>query len=102
MGPPNVKNCPKLWFLATGMAKAVAVSEVLEDSNLVKHVKFISFDTTASNTERNTGACVMLQQKLQLLSLPDVTFTNLLWIRQKNTIHTLRLSQISNQFFFIN
>jgi len=52
------------------MAKAVAVSEVLEDSNLVKHVKFISFDTTASNTERNTGACVMLQQKLQLLSLP--------------------------------
>ena len=54
----------------TDVAKAAAVSEVLEDSNLVKHVKFISFDTTASNTERNTGACVMLQQKLQLLSLP--------------------------------
>jgi len=38
--------------------------------------------TTASNTERNTSACVMPQQKLNNFWAyhADVTFTNLLWM----------------------
>jgi hypothetical protein len=57
---------------STGEAQAAAVYSLLQDWNLTNRVQLMSFDTTASNTGRKGGACILLEQKLQrkLVSLP--------------------------------
>lgn len=56
---------------ATGEAQAAAVFTLLEEWNISDGVRCMSFDTTASNTGRKAGACVLLEQKLNrdLISL---------------------------------
>lgn len=46
--------------------------EALQKWNLIDQVQFMSFDTTASNTGRNTGVCLLLQMKWnkEFISLP--------------------------------
>jgi len=48
----------------SGEAQVAAVHSVLQGWNLTDHVRFMSFDTTASNTGNKTGACVLLEQKI--------------------------------------
>ena len=65
LGIPKVPN-------GTGIAQATAVFDMIQEWEITDDVKFMSFDTTASNTGRKAGACVILQEKLrkELLSLP--------------------------------
>lgn len=49
----------------TGDAQATAVYAALDDWNLINQVNFMGFDTTASNTGIKTGACVLLEQKME-------------------------------------
>ena len=49
----------------TGAQQAKAVVETLDEWGLKEKVVAISFDTTASNTGRNQGACVLIEQELQ-------------------------------------
>jgi hypothetical protein len=49
----------------TGEAMATAVYEALQDWNLCDRVQAMCFDTTASNTGNNLGACPLLQVKLE-------------------------------------
>lgn len=55
----------------TGQAQATAVYEAVEDWGVSDNISAMCFDTTASNTGRLAGACVLLEQKLgrKLLSL---------------------------------
>jgi hypothetical protein len=54
---------PKL-ISGTGEAQACAVYKLLVEWRLTDSVKAMCFDTTASNTGHRTGACVLLEQKL--------------------------------------
>jgi hypothetical protein len=47
-----------------GESQASAVYEALNDWNIADMVRAMCFDTTASNTGHNTGACVLLERKL--------------------------------------
>ena len=49
----------------TGAAMANAVVDALEEWNITDRIVGMSFDTTASNTGRTNGACVIMQQKLE-------------------------------------
>ena len=49
----------------TGEGQATAVTKTLEDWNLKRRVIGLSFDTTSSNTGCRTGACVLIEQKLE-------------------------------------
>lgn len=44
---------------------------LVQEWNLADRIKFMSFDTTASNTGAYSGACVLLEQKMgkELISL---------------------------------
>lgn len=48
----------------TGEEQANAVIDALNDWDLTDKIQAISFDTTASNTGRLKGACVLLEQKI--------------------------------------
>lgn len=56
----------------TGDEMATAIYNLLEENQLLDSVEALCFDTTASNTGRINGACVILEQKLEkdLLYLP--------------------------------
>lgn len=62
---PKLKN-------STGREQANAVYNALIDWEITKNVEFLCFDTTASNTGRLNGACVLIEQKLNkdLIYLP--------------------------------
>ena len=49
----------------TGAQQAKAVVETFDEWGLKEKVVAMSFDTTASNTGRNQGACVLIEQELQ-------------------------------------
>ena len=49
----------------TGLQQAKAVVEALDDWDLKQKVVAMSFDTTSSNTGRQQGACVMIEQELE-------------------------------------
>jgi len=49
----------------TGQAQASATFELLKLWEVSEDVIGMSFDTTASNTGPTSGACVLLEQKLQ-------------------------------------
>jgi hypothetical protein len=57
---------------SSGEEQAIAIYECLHEWGLLKTVKAMCFDTTASNTGRLKGACVILEQMLgrELLYLP--------------------------------
>jgi len=57
-----------LNYCGTGEAQAAAVHGALEDCNLTDHVNFMAFNTTSSNTNSKTGACVLLEQKMTVVA----------------------------------
>lgn len=57
-------NVPSLKS-GTGKNQADAVYNTLEDWNLCEKVGAMSFDTTATNTGKHKGACVLLENKLK-------------------------------------
>lgn len=62
--------CPKLPS-GSGENQAVAVHAALNQWNVAEKIKGMCFDTTSSNTGDNSGACVLLEHKLnaELLAL---------------------------------
>lgn len=64
LGVPKLPN-------GTGQAEATAVFNLIQEWNLGDRIKFMCFDTTASNTGIHAGACVLLEEKLgrNLISL---------------------------------
>ena len=50
---------------SSGKAQAKAVLDALQDWNLDDQVQIMCCDTTASNTGRLYGACVLLEQRLE-------------------------------------
>jgi hypothetical protein len=63
VGVNQLLGVPKLGS-GTGEAQASAVAQLLSEWGLVDRVGGMCFDTTASNTGRRNGACVLLEQKL--------------------------------------
>jgi len=49
----------------TGQNQAEAVFQALEEWGLIDHVQALCCDTTASNTGRLKGACIILEQLLE-------------------------------------
>ena len=49
----------------TGQSQANAVVTALEEWGLTENVIGMSFDTTASNTGRKNGACILIEAKLE-------------------------------------
>ncbi len=64
LGVPKLPN-------ETGEAEATAVFNLIQEWNIANRIKFMCFDTTASNTGLQAGACVLLEKKLgrDLISL---------------------------------
>ena len=48
-----------------GLQHAKAVTKALDEWNLKEKVVAVSCDTTASNTGREQGACVWIEQELE-------------------------------------
>lgn len=68
----------------SGKEQAKSVHELIEKWEIADRIQFMSFDTTASNTSVNNGACTLLEEMLgrELLSLAcDTTFWNLLLLQ---------------------
>jgi hypothetical protein len=63
-GISQLLGVPKIAS-GTGEAQAVAVKRLLDEWNLSDRVGALCFDTTASNTGKKVGACVLLEKKLQ-------------------------------------
>ena len=63
-GTSQLLNVPKLPN-GTGSEMAKAVVKALEDWDLTERIGGMSFDTTSSNTGRNNGACVLIEQQLK-------------------------------------
>ncbi|XP_025405317.1 uncharacterized protein LOC112679643 [Sipha flava] len=63
---PNTEQLPGVPELSAGTGYEVssAVYDSLEDWSLLHKVQAFVFDTTASNTGRLNGACVLLEHKL--------------------------------------
>src|SRR6218665_3283140 len=57
LGVPQLPN-------GTGQAEATAVFSLIQEWDLAGRVKFMCFDTTASNTGAQAGACLLLEKKL--------------------------------------
>jgi len=55
LGEPKIPN-------GTGKAQSTAVYDLLKEWNLIECIYFMSFDTTASNSGVNSGACVFLEK----------------------------------------
>ena len=45
----------------TGLNQAMAIKDILEEWNIVKQCVATCFDTTASNTRKFTGACILME-----------------------------------------
>jgi len=67
----QIINVPQLER-STGKEQAAAVCSALQEWGLCDIVQALCFDTTASNTGRLNGACILIEQKLgkDLLYLP--------------------------------
>ncbi|KAG0728480.1 hypothetical protein GWK47_032372 [Chionoecetes opilio] len=63
-GTVQLLNVPKLPS-GTGSERAKAVVGALKDWDLTERISGMSFDTTSSNTGRNDGACVLIEQQLK-------------------------------------
>jgi hypothetical protein len=63
LGVDQLLGVPKLTS-GTGENTATAVYEKILEWNVYDKVKCMCFDTTASNTGRRIGACVLIEQKM--------------------------------------
>lgn len=70
-GTDQLLGVPELSS-GTGENQATAVYQELENWGLIENVQALCCDTTASNTGRLKGACILLEQKLErdILYLP--------------------------------
>ncbi|XP_050541482.1 uncharacterized protein LOC126905632 [Daktulosphaira vitifoliae] len=68
-GKTKLLGVPKL-LNSTGQSQADAVIKLLIDWNLVNQTNMMCFDTTASNTGKLNGACILIEKQLgkELLS----------------------------------
>lgn len=62
-GCEKLIGIPKLSS-GSGKNQALSVFQVLEEWNLIDQVQVLCCDTTASNTGRLNGACILLEQEL--------------------------------------
>lgn len=58
LGIPKIPN-------GTGESQSEAVYNLISEWNIKENIKFICFDTTASNTGVHKGACKLLEKKLK-------------------------------------
>ncbi|KAK2707607.1 hypothetical protein QYM36_015345 [Artemia franciscana] len=65
----------------TGEAQASAVYSAIEDWGITENILAMCFDKTSSNTGQMTGACVLLEQKID----PDT------WAEQEDYIHAAEM-----------
>jgi hypothetical protein len=63
VGVEQLLGVPKL-FAGTGEAIASAVAQCLEEWGVADKVAAVCFDTTASNTGHRSGACSLIEHKL--------------------------------------
>ena len=49
----------------TGQAEATAVFNLTQEWNVADHIKFMCFDTTASNIGAQAGAYLLLEKSLE-------------------------------------
>ena len=63
-GETQLLGVPKLTS-GTGENQASAVYELLQEWRMDEKVAGFCFDTTASNTGRRAGACILLEQRLR-------------------------------------
>lgn len=75
---------PKLAS-GTGEAIATAVFESLESWGITNQVKCLSFDTTSVNTGLRSGACVLLEQKMD---------KNMLWMACRHHVLEIMLEAV--------
>lgn len=70
-GVEQLLGVPEL-ISGTGENQAIAVYQALENWGLIENVQALCCDTTASNTGRIKGACILLEKKLErdILYLP--------------------------------
>jgi len=64
VGVEQLLGVPKLAS-GTGVAQAAAVINCIQDLDILDRVVAICFDTTASKTGVNSGACTLIQKKLE-------------------------------------
>jgi hypothetical protein len=71
VGVEQFLGAPKI-ITGTGFHQALAVAEHLKKWDLIDNISGMAFDTTASNTGIENGACVILQEILgkELLNFP--------------------------------
>jgi len=62
-----------------------AIIETIDDWNLREDIKAFSFDTTASNTGRVNGVCVLLEATLG---------RNILYLACRHHIHEIMLEEV--------
>jgi hypothetical protein len=78
LGVPQLPN-------GAGETQATAVYNLLTDWGIADRVRLMSFDTTASNTGLQAGACVLLERKLK---------TDLLNLACRHHIHELIVARV--------
>ncbi|XP_050541892.1 uncharacterized protein LOC126905840 [Daktulosphaira vitifoliae] len=86
-GDTKLLGVPKLSN-STGQCQADAVVKLLSDWNLQKRITMMCFDTTASNTGRLNGACVLIEKQLN---------TQLLSFACRHHIHEIIVSRVFNK-----
>lgn len=64
VGVEQLLGVPKLPS-GTGDAQAAAVIRCLEEWGVTDRVVALCFDTTASNTGRHSGACILIERALE-------------------------------------
>ena len=74
----------------TGELVAEAAAIAVNDWKLKDEIVGISFDTTASNTGRLNGACILLEKKLE---------KNLLWLACRHHIHEVLVGDVFKAVF---
>ena len=62
-GVQQLLGVPKISS-GTGLAMSTAVCETIRQWGLMSKIKVMCFDTTASNTGKNKGACVLVESNL--------------------------------------
>jgi hypothetical protein len=83
LGVPKVEQ-------GSGEKGAEVVLKAIDDWKLRDQIVGMSFDTTAANTGRKNGACVLIEQKLQ---------KDLLWLACRHHIFEILCGNIFNELF---
>nr|XP_047146815.1 uncharacterized protein LOC124819345 [Hydra vulgaris] len=83
-GVDQLLAVPKL-SLGTGHAICDAIVQIIDDWKIKDDIKAFSFDTTAANTGRRNGACVLLEGKLG---------HDVLYLACRHHIHEIMLEEV--------